>query len=69
MSNPKTIGTKLKNLRTKANETVKEIADAIEVSESAWRMYELGQRIPRDEIKERIANHYNTSIEFLFFTG
>lgn len=69
MSNPKTIATKLKNLRTKANESVKEIADAIEVSESAWRMYELGQRIPRDEIKERIANHYNTSIEFLFFTG
>lgn len=68
MSNPKTIGNKLKNLRLKAKETVKEISEAIGVSESAWRMYELGQRIPRDEVKERIANHYGTSIELIFFT-
>lgn len=67
MSNPVVIGSRLKNLRLKAKETVKEISDAINVSESAWRMYEIGQRVPRDEVKERIANHYNTSIELIFF--
>lgn len=67
MSNPKTIGKKLRDLRVKAKETIKELANSIGISESACRMYELGERIPRDEVKEKLANHYHTSIEFLFF--
>ena len=64
----KIIGKRLKKLRVKADESVKETASAVGVSESALRMYETGQRIPRDEVKERFSNHFKKSIEFIFFT-
>lgn len=44
-----------------------EVAKAINVSVSALQMYENGQRIPRDEIKIRISNYYNISVQDLFF--
>ena len=42
--------------------------DDVGISLSALSMYETGQRIPRDEIKLKIARRLNTSIESLFFT-
>lgn len=47
--------------------TQEEIANAIGISVSAIGMYETGQRVPRDEIKVKLANYYNVSIESLFF--
>lgn len=46
----------------------KEVADAVGVSLSALSMYENGQRIPRDEIKVKLAQYYRTSVQALFFT-
>lgn len=43
------------------------VADAINVSVSAISMYENGQRIPRDEIKVRLADYYGTTVQDLFF--
>lgn len=44
-----------------------EVARAIGVSVSALAMYETGARVPRDEIKERMAALYRTSVGALFF--
>ncbi|MDD3222314.1 MAG: helix-turn-helix transcriptional regulator [Lachnospiraceae bacterium] len=49
---------------TRSRETV---ANAIGVSTSALSMYENGERIPRDDIKIRIAKYYNRSVNFIFF--
>jgi len=51
----------------RGNKSQKEVADALGISVSALSMYENGDRIPRDNIKIRIANYYNKSISDIFF--
>jgi len=46
-----------------------EVADAIGISRSALAMYELGLRIPRDEIKMKLAQLYEIPIQDLFYSG
>jgi putative transcriptional regulator len=43
------------------------VAKDIGISVSALQMYENGQRIPRDEIKIRIAQYYKTTVQEIFF--
>lgn len=43
------------------------VAKAVNISVSALSMYENGDRIPRDEIKIRLANYYQTTVESIFF--
>lgn len=59
-------GAKLKELRgTKSQETV---ANDVGISVSALGMYETEQRVPRDEIKIRLANYYQSTVQDIFFT-
>ena len=59
------ISERLVNLRgTKSQE---EVARATGISPSALSMYENGERVPRDEIKIRLAEYYGTSVEEIFF--
>lgn len=44
-----------------------EVAKAVGVSISAMSMYENSDRIPRDEVKIRLAKYYNTTVQSLFF--
>ena len=44
-----------------------ELANAIGVSISAVSMYENGERIPRHDIKIRIANFFGRSVQEIFF--
>lgn len=44
-----------------------EVAKALQISVSAVTMYELGERIPRDEVKIRIANYYGATVESIFY--
>lgn len=61
------IGKRLVDLRgEKSRQTV---AKDLKISVSALQMYENGKRIPRDEVKVRIAEYYNTSIEAIFFAA
>jgi len=53
---------KLRGSRTQA-----EVARAIGVTPSAYSMYENGDRIPRDEIKKRIAKYYKRTVNTIFF--
>lgn len=44
------------------------VAKALGISVSAIGMYETGARIPRDELKTRIARYYNTTVEYIFYS-
>lgn len=61
----KIIGERLIKLR--GNRTQEEVAVQIGASVSAIGMYERGERIPRDEIKVKLANLYKTSVQQLFY--
>jgi len=61
----KTTGTILRDLR--GDKTQEEIALALGITKSSWAMYERDERVPRDEIKVRIANHFGKSIQELFY--
>lgn len=44
-----------------------EVVKAVGISLSALTMYEIGQRVPRDEIKVKLAKYYGKSVQELFF--
>lgn len=55
-------------IRLRGNRTQAEVAKKIGVSTSAYTMYETEQRVPRDEVKSRIAKLYNRTVQFIFFS-
>lgn len=55
----------LKSLRGDKSQDV--IAKEIGITKSSWAMYERGERVPRDEVKIRIANHFNKTVQEIFF--
>lgn len=63
--NTKAIAERLIELR--GNKSQDEVAKAIGISKSALSMYENGSRVPRDEIKVRLANYYKKSVQHIFF--
>ena len=63
--NREKVAEKLIKLRGKRSQ--EEVATAVGISKSALSMYENGERIPRDEIKIRLAIYYNESVESIFF--
>lgn len=66
MLNRDDIADRLVKLRGKRKQ--EEIAKAVGISVSALSMYERGERIPRDEIKIRLAKFYGTTVEEIFFS-
>lgn len=62
-----TVGEKLRDLRMQNAKKRAEVAKAVAITESALANYENDIRIPRDEIKVRLARYYNTSVESIFF--
>ncbi|WP_342471602.1 helix-turn-helix transcriptional regulator [Metasolibacillus sp. FSL H7-0170] len=64
--NKEKIGMILTDLR--GGESREEVSKKIGVSVSAWQMYENGQRVPKDEIKIKIASHFKKSVEEIFYT-
>lgn len=47
---------------------LRSVADSVGVSVSALSMYENGERVPRDEIKVKLARFYGKTIEEIFFS-
>lgn len=43
------------------------VAADLNISESALGMYETGKRIPKDDIKIKIADYYNKTVQEIFF--
>ena len=60
-----TIAEKLRKAR--GDKTREEVANAVGVTVSALSMYERGERVPRDEIKVKLAKLYKKSVQDLFF--
>lgn len=58
-------GKKLRALR--GNKTQQQVANDLGITKSALAMYERDERIPRDEIKVRIAAYYGETVQFIFF--
>ena len=63
--NAERTGKLLKELRGK--KTLAEVAKDLHISVSALSMYENSERIPRDELKKRIADYYGRTVQFIFF--
>ncbi len=61
----KEIGIRLKKLRN--DKTQADVANAIGITTMAISQYENGERIPRDEIKIKLAEYFGVSIESLFY--
>jgi transcriptional regulator with XRE-family HTH domain len=59
------VGNKLKELRGERSQ--QEVAESLGISKSAYAMYEQDNRIPRDEVKMRIAKLFGVSVLDLFF--
>lgn len=60
-------GRRLVQLRGKKSQS--EVAAAIGISISALGMYEKERRSPRDEIKIKLADYYQTTVGDLFFAN
>lgn len=66
MLNKEKIGQILTDLRGEASR--EDVAKAVGISVSAWQMYENGQRIPKDEVKVRIASYFKKTVGEIFYT-
>jgi len=62
------IGKRIKEMRIQKGITAEELAKELGTSSSAVNMYECGLRIPRDEIKIRIAEFFDVPIQKIFYT-
>lgn len=56
-----------KLVKARGKRSREEVAVALGISASAVAMYETGARVPRDEIKVRIADYYGRTVQELFF--
>lgn len=65
--NADVISKKLVELR--GDKRQEDIAKALNIAQSTYAMYETGKRIPSDEIKIRIAEYYNTTVQDIFFSN
>ncbi len=61
------IGERLKSLRRKRGLTQKEVSKMAKISVAAVTNYEAGKRIPRDEVKIKLAKIYGSTVEDIFF--
>ena len=61
------IATRLVELRNSKNLTQNELAIKVGVVPTSISMYEAGKRIPRDEVKIRLAKVFGKSVQSIFF--
>jgi transcriptional regulator with XRE-family HTH domain len=59
----------LKAARLASGESQSTVAKAVGITRSAIAQYEKGLRRPTDDIKVRLAKHFNTTVGFLFYGG
>lgn len=59
--------TRIKNLREDNDLTQKEIASYLNISQVAYSYYELNKRNIPLELLSKLADYYNTSIDYLLY--
>lgn len=67
MSRQERTGALLKKLRTEKKESQEELGIAVGVSKMAVSLYEAGARTPSDDVKIKIARHFNKPVGEIFF--
>lgn len=67
MASGSMIADRIKKIRKKLGYTQANFAKKLGVSTSTVGMYEAGERIPRDEIKKKIANLAGSTVDPIFF--
>ena len=60
-----TVGERLRKLR--GNRTKSAVATALGISRSSYVKYERNERNPSDQIKQKIANFYGSTVGAIFF--
>lgn len=63
--NREKISVKLRSMRGKR--TLQAVSDEIGVTPSALSQYENGARVPRDEVKCKLAEYYGVTVQELFY--
>lgn len=58
---------KIRELRKLHNESLEQLAEAVEISRDALRNYEIGKQDVKSEVAKRIAKHYSVSLDYLLF--
>ena len=64
----KAMAEKLKTLRKGSGKTQAEMAKILNISNSAYNQYEQGLKVPRDDVKIRIAEYFNQTVQSIFFS-
>ena len=62
-----TVGRKLQALRKSNNLSVEDVCDKVSISKSSLQKYETDRRVPRDNVKKRLAEFYGTTVSNIFF--
>jgi len=60
-----TIGKRIKELRQNKNLTQEEFGKIFGIVKSTVSMYESGKSTPDDELKKKIANYFNVTLDYL----
>ena len=60
-------GSRLRELRRERGLTQHEVAEEIGVSDGAYAMYEINERVPRDDVKVRISELFDKPVGYIFF--
>ena len=61
-------GAIIRELRLEKGVSQEAAASEVGVTKSSWAMYERGERIPRDEVKVKIAGYFGRSVQDIFFS-
>ncbi|WP_236895461.1 helix-turn-helix domain-containing protein [Clostridium beijerinckii] len=59
------LGERLKNLRLEKGISQKDLADHFNIARSTLSQYESNQRTPSDEIKVKLSEYFNVSLDYL----
>jgi transcriptional regulator with XRE-family HTH domain len=66
--NRKEIGKRLLKLRTDKGLLQHQVAESIGVDKSTIGAYERGYRLPRDDVKVKLAEYYKVELSGLFYS-
>ncbi len=59
------LGKRIKKLRENKNLNQLEFSKILNISNTTLSQYEAGNRTPSDEIKEKVADYFNVSVDYL----
>ena len=59
--------TRIRNLREDRDLTQKQLSDYLNVSQVAYSYYELNRRSTPVEFLDKLADYYNTSVDYLLY--